>query len=101
MGCRVDTQPNHWFQCANGTVGCPIMHDGIEPHCIACAAGDPCSYHGESEAAIKKPSWFRRLMCKIGHHRPLEWDYHVAGGGAAKCVSCGKEGLVDSQGNLF
>lgn len=47
MTCRIDTQPNHWFQCARGTVGCPFIHGGRTPHCIACAAGEPCPYHAE------------------------------------------------------
>jgi hypothetical protein len=42
--CRVDTQSNHWFQCALGTVGCPHVHNGRTPHCIECAAGGPCRY---------------------------------------------------------
>lgn len=44
MACRVDSQPNHWFRCAHGTTGCPHFHDGRSPHCIACAAGEPCRY---------------------------------------------------------
>jgi hypothetical protein len=44
-GCRIDGQGNHWFRCHRGTVGCPVIHDGLTPHCIACAAGESCEYH--------------------------------------------------------
>jgi hypothetical protein len=43
----------------------------------------------------------KRLGCAIGRHRPLTYVYRLAGGGKARCRSCGRTGLVDSQGNLF
>lgn len=49
-GCRVDTQPNHWFRCHRGTVGCPRIHDGLTPHCMACAAGEECPYKHDPPA---------------------------------------------------
>lgn len=45
MSCRIDGQGNHWFACAYGTVGCPVIHNDRTPHCIACTAGEPCRYH--------------------------------------------------------
>jgi hypothetical protein len=43
--CRPDSSGVNWFQCANGTVGCPHIHNGRTPHCIACTNDDPCKYH--------------------------------------------------------
>jgi hypothetical protein len=46
--CRIDTQSYHWFQCSRGTVGCPVIHDGRTPHCIACAdENTECISHAE------------------------------------------------------
>lgn len=42
--CRPDSSGAGWFQCARGTVGCPYIHDGRTPHCIACANGTSCAY---------------------------------------------------------
>lgn len=45
MTCRLNTEPHqHWLMCSRGTVGCPHVHDGRTPHCIECAAGEPCRF---------------------------------------------------------
>lgn len=44
IGCKPDSSGANWFMCPRGTVGCPIMHDGLTPHCIACTAGEPCEW---------------------------------------------------------
>jgi hypothetical protein len=43
--CKPDSSGANWFRCAQGTVGCPRIHDGRTPHCIACTAGDPCGHN--------------------------------------------------------
>ena len=48
--CRPDSSGANWFMCSRGTVGCPICHDGLTPHCIECT--DPS------------------LTCRYGHEPP-------------------------------
>jgi len=49
--CHIDSQPHHWFRCALGTKGCPIIHDGVEPYCIACREGE-CLLHERKKAGM-------------------------------------------------
>ena len=42
--CKPDSTGADWFACARGTIGCPRIHDGLTPHCLACAHGT-CRYH--------------------------------------------------------
>lgn len=44
----------------------------------------------------------KRFFCKIGWHSfSYDYVYRDEVNVHAKCKWCGKEGLVDSQGNLF
>ena len=65
MSCRVDSWVLNggtaWFQCSRGVVGCPVIHDGLTPHCIACAAGEPCRYNHEPPALEMTEAEYREL----------------------------------------
>lgn len=46
--CRIDSQAHRWFKCSRGTAGCPLIHEGRTPHCIACTDEDTeCILHSE------------------------------------------------------
>lgn len=45
MSCKPDSTGANWFQCHHGTIGCPRIHDGRTPHCIACTEGTQCEFH--------------------------------------------------------
>ena len=49
-GCKPDSSGANWFRCHRGTVGCPRIHDGLTPHCIACVAGESCEWEHEPPA---------------------------------------------------
>lgn len=42
--CKPDSCGTNWFRCHLGTIGCPRIHDGLTPHCIACQTGQPCAF---------------------------------------------------------
>jgi hypothetical protein len=54
--------------------------------------------------------FLKRLACQLGFHK-LEWidkplpmdfkDRFLNFKNHARCIRCGKSGLVDSQGNMF
>lgn len=58
--CHIDQQPNHWFQCALGTVGCPRIHNGRTPHCIKCTNGEPCEFHDEPALEMSAEEYYAR-----------------------------------------
>ena len=82
--CRPDSSGADWFRCSNGTVGCPRIHGGRTPHCIACASATPCRYQHNppalEEAALTSSQSTRcvahvavvlsvDLLCKVdGQH---------------------------------
>lgn len=53
-GCRPDSSGADWFVCPRGTIGCPICHDGLTPHCRECAAG-ACSFGHEPPHPVGVP----------------------------------------------
>jgi hypothetical protein len=59
--CRIDGQGNHWFACTHGTVGCPVIHNGRTPHCIACTAGEPCRYQHGAQGLEMSEAEYRKL----------------------------------------
>lgn len=55
VACRPDSTGANWFQCANGTIGCPYIHNGRTPHCIACGNGTPCEYRHDPPVLETEP----------------------------------------------
>ena len=49
----------------------------------------------------KKINWFKRFCCWMGWHSPLSKLYHDGHEYHATCKNCGKDLLMDSQGNWF
>jgi hypothetical protein len=64
LGCRIDSWilngGSAWFECHRGTIGCPRIHDGFTPHCIACAAGT-CEYGHEPPALEMTETAYREM----------------------------------------
>ena len=50
-----------------------------------------------------KTNWFRKILCKLNIHsrNNFIFMYHDGASAHVKCRWCGKEGMLDSQGNLF
>lgn len=40
-GCQPDSSGADWFECARGTVGCPRVHDRVQPTCRHCGSSGP------------------------------------------------------------
>ena len=67
--CRIDSQSNHWFKCAHGTVGCPVIHGDRTPHCIACTAGEPCQFAHDPPALEMSRAEYAAIACRSIHPR--------------------------------
>jgi hypothetical protein len=62
--CKPDSSGADWFQCAQGTIGCPRVHDGRTPHCIACTAATRVALILDLDADAAPP-------CPFEHDPPV------------------------------
>lgn len=64
--CRVDSWVLNggkaWFRCHYGTLGCPVSHDGLTPHCVECVADGPCRYHHDPPAIERTWEEHQKIM---------------------------------------